>query len=275
MPIDPWITTIRAGRRRLLGVAAGAALMPRVLRAATETDPWPDLAPRIFPDKVLLDGAAVIAIDAPYRAEDAAVVPIALQTGLGTGDGRELRKITLVIDANPAPVAAAFTIAAGSGINRIATRVRVDDYTNIHAVAELSDGRLYDSARFVKASGGCSAPALKQVAGDIPVGTVRFREFPATETGLREAQVMVRHPNYSGMQMDQISRLYVPADFIETLRVWQGDQLLLTVEGGISISENPSFRFSFRPTGGKTFRVEAADSDGKRFSAMFPAGQAA
>ena len=86
---------------------------------------------------------------------------------------------------------------------------------------------------------------------------------------------MVRHPNYSGMQMDQISRLYIPADFLETLRVWQGDQLLLTVKGGISISENPAFRFSFKPNEAKTFRVEVADSEGKRYSGSFPAQSAA
>jgi len=271
--IDLKAATLGASRRMLLGAAAGGVLIPACLRA-NESDPWPDLAQRIFPGRDLQDGAAVIAIDAPYRAEDAAVVPITLRSVIGAGDGRQVRKITLVIDANPAPVAAVFTIAPESGIDRIATRVRVDDYTYIHAVAELSDGTLYESARFVKASGGCSAPALKQVAGDIPIGTLRFREFPPAETGLREAQVMVRHPNYSGMQMDQISRLYIPADFIETLRVRQGDQLLLTVEGGISISENPSFRFTFRPAGGKTFMVEGADSDGKRFTATFPASQA-
>ena len=86
---------------------------------------------------------------------------------------------------------------------------------------------------------------------------------------------MVRHPNYSGMQMDQISRLYIPADFVQVLRIWQGDQLMLTVKGGISISENPAFRFSFRPTEARTFGVEAADTEGNRFSALFPAQSAA
>jgi sulfur-oxidizing protein SoxY len=86
---------------------------------------------------------------------------------------------------------------------------------------------------------------------------------------------MVRHPNYSGMQMDQISRLYIPADFLDSLKVWQGDRLLLTIAGGISISENPSFRFSFQPGQAKTFRVEASASDGQRFSASFPADEAA
>lgn len=267
---------MKTNRRTLLGIMAGGILAPGGGRAAAgDSGRWVDLAPVIFPGKVLRDGASLIAIDAPYRAEDAAVVPVTVRTTLVAGDPLQLRKITLVIDANPVPVAATFTIEPDSGVDRIATRVRVDDYTDIHAVAEMSDGGLYAASRFVKAAGGCSAPALKQTAGDIPLGTLRFRQFPADESGAREAQVMVRHPNYSGMQMDQLSRLYIPADFIQTLRIYQADRLVLTIEGGISVSENPSFRFSFRPGEGKTFRVEAADSSGRQFSGTFPADPAA
>ena len=86
---------------------------PRLL--AAEPDPWLAPAPQIFPDRVLLDGTALLTIDAPYRAEDAAVVPVTLRTTLAADDPRQVRKITLVIDANPSPVAAAFTLAAGSG----------------------------------------------------------------------------------------------------------------------------------------------------------------
>jgi sulfur-oxidizing protein SoxY len=267
------------GRRTFLGALAGTLLVSPCVRAATpaEPDPWPALAAQAFPGQALQDGAALLSIDAPYRAEDAAVVPVAVRTTLGADDPRRVRKITLVIDANPSPLAAVFTLEPESGIDHIATRVRVDDYTNVHAVAELTDGRLYAVSRYVKASGGCSAPALKQTADSIPLGTLRFREFPAepgSDPGRREAQVMVRHPNYSGMQMDQMSRLYIPADFVQVVRVWQGDQLLLTIEGGISISENPAFRFSFKPSGAKSFRVEAGDSEGKRFGSVFPAQSA-
>jgi sulfur-oxidizing protein SoxY len=266
-----------APRRMFLGALAGTLVVSPRVRAATQSDQdrWSSLAAQIFPGRVLEDGATLLTIDAPYRAEDAAVVPVGIQTTLAADDPRRVRKITLVIDANPSPVAATFTIEPESGIDRISTRVRVDDYTNVHAVAELTDGKLYAVTRYVKASGGCSAPALKQTADSIPLGTLRFREFASAEpSGRREAQVMVRHPNYSGMQMDQISRLYIPADFLETLLVWQGDTLLLTVEGGISISENPTFRFSFKPNQSKTFRIEVADSGGKRFTGSFPAQSA-
>jgi len=156
----------------------------------------------------------------------------------------------------------------------LSTLVRVDAYTNLHAVAELSNGQLYATERFVKAAGGCSAPAAKQEADGIPLGTMRFRQFPpeqGADTGLREAQLMIRHPNYSGMQMDQLTRLYVSAHFVKSVRIWQGDELLLSIESGISISENPEFRFDYRATGGASFRAEVEDSEGNSFRHEWPA----
>jgi sulfur-oxidizing protein SoxY len=76
---------------------------------------------------------------------------------------------------------------------------------------------------------------------------------------------MIRHPNYSGMQMDQVSRLYVPAHFVSSVSIWQGDDLLLGIDSGISISENPEYRFDYRFNGATEFRVEAQDNEGVSF----------
>ena len=81
---------------------------------------------------------------------------------------------------------------------------------------------------------------------------------------------MIRHPNYSGMQMDQLTRLYVPAHFVASVRIWQGNQLLLGVESGISISENPEFRFDYAPNGAAEFRAEVQDSEGQTFKKAWP-----
>ena len=43
------------------------------------------------------------------------------------------------------------------------------------------------------------------------------------------------------------------------------------MEGGISIAEDPNFRFTFKPNGAKQFRVEAEDTTGKTFSGAWPA----
>jgi sulfur-oxidizing protein SoxY len=76
------------------------------------------------------------------------------------------------------------------------------------------------------------------------------------------------------MQMDQLTRLYVPAHFVTSVRIWQGDDLLLSIEGGISISENPEFRFDYRPNGAVGFRTEVGDSEGQSFKHDWPMARA-
>ncbi|TKW77932.1 MAG: quinoprotein dehydrogenase-associated SoxYZ-like carrier, partial [Bradyrhizobium icense] len=139
----------------LLGVLAGGG--PTL--AAEPYDPWPGLVQDIFNNRPMQDGAGVIAIEMPVRAEDAAIVPVTLRSRLAADDSRRLRTITLVIDQNPAPMAAKFELGPDASVSEISTRVRVNNYTDVHAVAELSDGQLYMVKTYVKASGGCSAPA--------------------------------------------------------------------------------------------------------------------
>jgi sulfur-oxidizing protein SoxY len=259
-----------------LAIALGGGVAQPVL-AAEPADPWPELARDIFNGRQLADGAGLIAIDMPYRAEDAAIVPVTLRATFPQGDTRTVKAITLVIDQNPAPVAATFQV--GGGVTMISTRVRIDSYTNVHAVAELSDGKLYVSTTFVKASGGCSAPTAKNAEqANANVGQMRFRQFAKSSegpaSGPREAQIMIRHPNNSGMQRDQVTLLYTPAFFIKELRIRQGDHLVLAMESGISISEDPNIRFSYLPNGATTFQVEAVDTNGHVFKGEWPAAPA-
>jgi sulfur-oxidizing protein SoxY len=258
-----------------IGLAALSLAAARPLAAAESGDPWPDVARDAFNGRSLADGTGLIAIEMPARAEDAAIVPVTFRTTLPAGDTRVLKAFTLVIDENPSPVAATFKV--GPGVTMISTRVRVDSYTNVHAVAELSDGQLYAIRTYIKASGGCSAPMAKSDEDKAKIGLMRFRQFAQSSTGpasgLREAQIMVRHPNNSGLQRDQVSLLYIPLLIVRDLRVWQGDQLVLEMDGGISISEDPNIRFSYIPNGAATFRAEAVDTDGHIFKGEWPAEQ--
>ena len=236
-----------------VAVAALAACSAHLSLAAPEPeDAWPSLANDIFKGRPLADGAGLVGIEMPVRAEDAAIVPVTMRVTLPPGDARKLKALTLVIDDNPAPVAATFKFGDDAGISAISTRVRVNSYTNVHAVAELSDGKLYVVKTYVKASGGCSAPAAKNAdeaiasLGQMKFSSVRQADRMAASAP-REAQVMIRHPNNSGLQRDQVSLLYIPAHFVDELRVWQGDALLFSMEGGISISEDPNFRFTYIP----------------------------
>ena len=123
---------------------------------------WSDLRHAIFGERAVEDAGGLVAIEAPDRAEDAAIVPVTIKVSekLAT----EMRGLYLVIDYNPSPLAAHFVLGPLADARQIETRVRIDDYTYLHAVAETADGRLYATARFIKAAGGCSAPAGKDQA---------------------------------------------------------------------------------------------------------------
>src|ERR1700722_12286174 len=259
---------------RLFGITGlpGGLIAACPLPAASTDgyDPWPGLVQDIFSNRSMNDGSDVIAIEMPSRAEDAAIVPVTLRTTLAPTDSRRVLTITLVVDQNPSPMAAKFELGPDAHVSEISTRVRVNNYTDVHAVAELSDGKLYMTKTFVKASGGCSAPAAKTAdEARTRLGQIRFRQFAKPSDGpqsaAREAQIMIGHPNNSGLQMDQVTRLYIPAFFIDELRIWQDDTLVLAMQGGISISEDPNIRFSYVQNGAKRVRVEAKDTEGHVF----------
>jgi sulfur-oxidizing protein SoxY len=262
----------------VLGLALGLVLATARLSFAgtvESEDRWASLANDIFNGRPLADGTGLVDIEMPARAEDAAIVPATMRVTLPPGDQRRLKTLTLVIDNNPVPVAARFTFGDDAGVSVISTRVRVDSYTDVHVVAELSDGKLYVVKTYVKASGGCSAPAAKNADEAIAnLGQMKFNLFrtPAGGPGTpREARIMLRHPNNSGLQRDQVSLLYIPANFVEELHVWQGDALLFNMQAGISISEDPNLRFTYVPNGAATFKVQARDTQNRVFRREWPA----
>jgi sulfur-oxidizing protein SoxY len=270
-PRPLWSATMPRPLLRLICAASLLCAAPAIRPAAAEEyDPWPGLVQDIFANQPMHDGSDVIAIEMPYRAEDAAIVPVTLRTRLPPTDTRRILTITLVIDQNPSPMAARFSLGLDAGVSEISTRVRVNNYTNVHAVAELSDGQLYVIKTYVKASGGCSAPAAKNPEeAKARIGQMRYRQFAKVgegpTSGVREAQIMIGHPNNSGLQMDQLTQLYIPAFFIDQLKLSQDGDPVLAVEGGISISEDPNIRLTYVSNGAKHFRAEARDTQGHVF----------
>ncbi|MFN3615124.1 MAG: quinoprotein dehydrogenase-associated SoxYZ-like carrier [Rubrimonas sp.] len=231
---------------------------------------WDDLRPLIYGQRPIAEAGEMIRIDAPVRAHDAAVVPI--EIAIVPPLGRTVSRFSLIIDENPAPVAAEFEVGPGLGREiAMSTRVRIDAYSNVRVVAEFDDGALYQTARFVKASGGCSAPALKDAQAALDAaGQMRMRVFQG-DAAAPEAQIAIRHPNYSGFQMNQVTLLRIPAYYVDRIEVAQGDRMVFRMEGGISLSEDPSIRFRYVPNGVEPFTVRASDNSGAEFEGLFPA----
>ena len=263
-------------RALLKPASALAALILATLIAVpqlrADDDPWPGIQKDAFGARQI-DETQVMVLDAPYRAEDAGVVPISIKIPAELAGN--VKKLTLVIDKNPSPIVAAFTFGSGAGTGDrvISTRVRFDNYSTLRAIAETNDGRMLMVSRFVKAAGGCAAPAMKDADQALAsIGKMQVKMFDADQSSgssvaMREAQVMIRHPNYSGMQMDQLTGYYIPAKFVTAIEVMRGDELVFKMEGGISISEDPNIRFTYAtgPAGGDGIDVTATDTDGKVF----------
>src|ERR1700693_3907639 len=124
------------------GIPAAFAQSPAAVSEQPSEETWNSIKGDIFKDRPILDGAGLVILDAPRRAEDAAVVPIGMRVDFTAGDKRTLQSLTLVIDENPAPVAGTFTIGPRSGVTSISTRVRVNSYSYVAALAELTAGQL-------------------------------------------------------------------------------------------------------------------------------------
>lgn len=251
-------------------LAALSLALPLPALAEGENEVWPGLRKDVFGDKPIAENDGVVTLESPYRADDAALVPLTIR--MPEAVGPRVSKLTLIIDQNPAPVAATFAFGkgAGPGERMMSTRVRIDMYSNVRAIVELDDGSLHMAVNFVKASGGCSAPAGKDVEEAMAnLGKMQIKTFSQGANGSKfpEAQVMMRHVQYTGMQMDQATRNFTPARFVTELTVKNGDDLVFKMDGGISISENPNFRFSYANSGDGALEVTAKDTDGGVFSA--------
>ncbi|MDX2309250.1 MAG: quinoprotein dehydrogenase-associated SoxYZ-like carrier [Hyphomicrobium sp.] len=236
--------------------------------ALIEADIWPTLQKDVFGDRAPVENPKVVTIEAPGRADDAALVPLTVR--IAPDASASVKKLTLIVDKNPAPVVGEFEYgpAAGSGERMLSTRVRVDMYSNVRAIVETADGKLHMATQFVKAAGGCSAPALKDTdAALAEAGRMLVKTFDGSAAAAtREGQLMIKHPQYSGLQLNQATGYYIPAKFIREIDVKRGGETVFRMTGGISISEDPNIRFTYAPGGDETLEVVAKDTDGKSFT---------
>jgi sulfur-oxidizing protein SoxY len=253
----------------LLALGGGPAAAQLKSADNPEASPvWLKVHASLFGGRTILpvrDG--IVSLEAPARAEDAAIVPMTLRARLPPGDSRHVAKLYLIIDNNPGPIAAVFDFARGSAQADIETRVRVDEYTHVRAIAELSDGSLVMAVRFVKASGGCSAPPGKDPQAALAtLGRMRLRVDGEVRIGQPVlAQLMVSHPNHSGLAMDQSTRQYTPAHFVRRVAISYAGAPVLTADLDFAISENPNLRFHFVPQRAGELKAEVVDTQDLRF----------
>lgn len=248
--------------KKLHRLAGLLVLLPVLAYAEGDDITWNDtLKKQFFAGKNIEESDAVIELEAPYRAEDPAIVPLKVTSKFAQSKDKYIKKVWLLVDKNPFPFVGEFEFFPESGKADLALRVRVNTYSNIRAIAETNDGKLTMSKKFVKASGGCSAP----IGADLDeamkrLGKVKFRLDDAVQSGQpAQAQLLISHPNITGMQMDQISRFIRKSHFVDQLKVTFNDKPVLNAKIDIAISADPNFRFYFVPDKAGELKAEFSD----------------
>lgn len=235
-------------------------------------DMWDAIKEDLYGDRHLLNGAGVIAIDAPYRTFDDARTELAAHVVAPTG--AQIGKVTLVLDENPMPVSAVFDLSQPLPAFYFDVTMRVNGPTPLHVIAETTDGRVFVSETFVKTSGqgACSAPPGTNIEealaslGNMQVdlaGTIPLADGGdlAMLGRLNRMDVDISHPSHSGLQMDQISLLFIPMRYVENVEVALDGSGYVEMTGSISLSENPRVGLSV-PRKSQSVDVTMTDTDG-------------
>ena len=274
-------TSRRAGLQALGGAALCALGLPAKaavggLPSATHGDSspeWERLRERLFgqrPIEANADASAVQLV-APLRAAYGAWVPVKIVSKLPQKEALYVRKLYVVVDKNPSPVAAVLDLTREVGQADFETRLRVDEYSHVRVVSELSNGQLHMDSRYVKTSGGCSAPPNREALHLIGKTVLKLPGALKLDE-VNAADVTVVHPNDTGFELNQITLVYIPPHFVRSIRVSFAQRKVFDADLDFSVSENPTWRFNFVPHERGELRAEVTDSKDGHFVGTLAVG---
>jgi sulfur-oxidizing protein SoxY len=237
--------------------------------AQAEADPklWPVVKEAFFAKRDIQE-VEFIKIDAPRRAESGAQVPVTFSYDKAAANGVDIKKIYLLVDANPIQLASTYHLTDMLGNFIMETRIRMETDSYVRLIGESADGKLYMAKREIRAAGGCGGTvdndeaAVRAEAGKIKMNV----EAPVQFGSPSQAVFNIRHVMRTGLQRDLVSQGYVPAFYINKTAFTYNGKPVMTVDVGVGTSENPYMKFKFVPDAPGKLEVVATDNEGKVFS---------
>lgn len=228
---------------------------------------WPALKESFFAGKTI-EPAPFMKLEGPKRAESGAQVPITLTIDKRLGEQDAIKKVYVIVDANPIPLAAIYHFTELSGKPQLSTRIRMETDSYIHAIGETEDGRLFMTDIVIRAAGGCGGlvdgddTAIRAAAGKIKINV----DPPAQAGAPAVTSFHIKHPMFTGLQRDLASGGYKPAFYIQKVAFTHNGKPVMHADFAVGVSEDPYLRFNYLPDGPGVLEVKADDNEGKSFS---------
>jgi sulfur-oxidizing protein SoxY len=264
-------------RRRLLRAFGGLSLaaltapsraaiggLPSNTGHGDSSPEWESLRGKLFGTREILTDSRRVQLSVPLRAAYGASVPVKIVSGLAQSSALYVKRMHLLVDKNPSPVAAVLDLSTEVGQADFETRLRIDEYSHVRVVSELSNGELHMDSRYVKTSGGCSAPPNRDALDRLGKTLLKLSGHLRLEVP-NTADVTVVHPNDTGFELNNVTVMFIPPHFVRSIKLSYAGRRVFDADLDFSVSENPTLRFNFVPHGPGELRAEVEDSKDGHF----------
>jgi sulfur-oxidizing protein SoxY len=133
---------------------AAAALVVGSALAQDAAQGWEEAVKKIVGDSKPVDGR--MTFDMPEIAENGNTVPFSISVESPMTDADYVKAIHVISTGNPQPGVATFRLTPQSGKASVASRMRLARTQDVVVLAELSDGKFWQTRRSIKVTiGGC------------------------------------------------------------------------------------------------------------------------
>jgi sulfur-oxidizing protein SoxY len=152
-------TKIQVSRRDVLSytsvgilAAAGISLFGSIVKADKKMTI--NAIRKLSGGKVVKSGK--VSLELPQIAENGNTVPLSIEVESPMSNSDYVKSVHIFAEGNPAPEVASFHFSPASGVAKASVRMRLAKTQNVIAVAEMSDGSIFQATTEVKVTiGGC------------------------------------------------------------------------------------------------------------------------
>jgi len=219
-------------------------LLSGTVNAELSAQNWPMIKERFFNHRPI-NPTNLIQVIAPLGAENAAQVPVMLKVSNQQQD--PIKSIYLLVDANPVPIVAHYQFPLSFNTLALSTRIRMKNDSHIRAIAETESGALLMASTIVNAGGGCGGTVAEDEAiVRENAGKIKFQLNPPYKPQkTASATLQIKHPMYTGLQIDAKTKQLKPAFYIQHANIMFEESSVMQVDFNVGTAENPHLTFNF------------------------------